>query len=273
MLLLIVALMAISAATLVTSIAFDIKRDREEETIHRGVQYSRAIRLYYRKFGRYPRSIDDLLSANQMRFLRKRYKDPMTGNDFKVLHFGEVQMSIGGAMGGGLIPGAGVPGANGSNGQNPNSPVGQASAFENPESDASDGSTQSSSGSQSASTNDTNDSSDPSASDQPAQTFGGGPIVGVASTSKGTSIREFDKKRKYNEWLYLYTPLMERWGLIKTPYQAQQLFQGVMPQPTVLPGQTTGYGTGAPGVGAPPTSTNGENDNNNQSGGPTEQQP
>ena len=78
-LLLVMALMAIFAAVIVSSVTFDIKRDREEEMIHRGVQYSRAIRAYYKKFSRYPAKIEDLENTNQMRFLRKRYKDPLTG--------------------------------------------------------------------------------------------------------------------------------------------------------------------------------------------------
>jgi type II secretory pathway pseudopilin PulG len=53
-LLLAMALMVIFAGVIVPSITFEIKRDREEEMIHRGVQYSRAIRAYYKKFGRYP---------------------------------------------------------------------------------------------------------------------------------------------------------------------------------------------------------------------------
>ena len=79
---------------IVSSITFDIKRDREEEMIHRGVQYSRAIRAYYKKFSRYPAKIEDLENTNQMRFLRKRYKDPLTGKDFKLLHYGEAKMSM-----------------------------------------------------------------------------------------------------------------------------------------------------------------------------------
>ena len=111
------ALMIIFAAVIVPSITFDIKRDREEEMIHRGVQYSRAIRAYYKKFGRYPTKIEDLESSNNLRFLRKRYKDPencKSGKcaDFKLLHFGEVQMSLSG-MGGGTIPGASPIGAAG----------------------------------------------------------------------------------------------------------------------------------------------------------------
>src|SRR5712672_1739261 len=96
---LVMALMVIFAAAIVPSITFEIKRDREEEMIHRGVQYSRAIRTYYKKFGRYPTKIEDLESTNNLRFLRKRYKDPLTGKDFKLLHFGDVKLTF---TGGGL---------------------------------------------------------------------------------------------------------------------------------------------------------------------------
>src|ERR1700736_3576230 len=116
-LLLVMALLMIFAGAIVPSITFDIKRDREEEMIHRGVQYSRAIRAYYKKFGRYPTKVEDLESTNNLRFLRKRYKDPLNCKnskcaDFKLLHFGDVQMSLGG-IGGGTIPGASAIGTNG----------------------------------------------------------------------------------------------------------------------------------------------------------------
>src|ERR1700751_5385446 len=104
-LLLAMALMVIFAGVIVPSITFDVKRDREEEMIHRGVQYSRAIRGYYKKFGRYPTKIEDLENTNQLRFLRKRYKDPLTGKDFKLLHYGEAKLSLNG-VGGGAIAGA-----------------------------------------------------------------------------------------------------------------------------------------------------------------------
>src|SRR5580698_7526262 len=113
-LLLVMALMAIFAAVIVSSVTFDIKRDREEEMIHRGVQYSRAIRAYYKKFSRFPAKIEDLENTNQLRFLRKRYKDPLTGKDFKLVHFGEMKMAGSMGMGGGTIPGASTVGANGS---------------------------------------------------------------------------------------------------------------------------------------------------------------
>src|ERR1700737_925447 len=91
-LMLVVALLAIAALAVAPDLAFETRRDREEELIHRGVQYSRAVRAYFKKFGRYPTKLEDLESANNLRFLRKRYKDPVNGQDFKLLHFGEVKM-------------------------------------------------------------------------------------------------------------------------------------------------------------------------------------
>jgi len=95
-LMMIAALVVIALSAAIPTIKLELRRDREEELIHRGVQYSRAIRRYFKRFGRYPVSLDDLESANNMRFLRKRYKDPVTGEDFKLLHFGEIKMTFGG---------------------------------------------------------------------------------------------------------------------------------------------------------------------------------
>src|SRR5216684_9036471 len=91
--------LVIAAAAVLPAISFEIRRDREEELIHRGVQYSRAIRTYYKKFGRYPSRIEELESTNNMRFLRKRYKDPITGKDFKLLHLSDVMQARGPGLG------------------------------------------------------------------------------------------------------------------------------------------------------------------------------
>src|SRR5215470_1296519 len=100
-LLLSVALLSIGFLAMVESIEFQVKRDREEELIHRGVQYSRAVRRFFKKFGRYPTRIEELENTNNVRFLRKRYKDPMnrdpkTGQerDFKILHLQDVRISF-----------------------------------------------------------------------------------------------------------------------------------------------------------------------------------
>ena len=44
-----------------------IKRDREEEMIHRGTEYARAIKKFYKKNGRYPATLDDL-DKGQIRY-------------------------------------------------------------------------------------------------------------------------------------------------------------------------------------------------------------
>jgi type II secretory pathway pseudopilin PulG len=268
-LLLMMAVMAIVAATVVTDIKFEIQRDREEEMIHRGVQYSRAIRVYYKKFGRYPATIENLENTNQLRFLRKRYKDPITGKDFKLLHFGEVRMGLAGmpGMGGGVIPGANTVGPNGTltPTDTSNSSFGNNNAFGNPSAfgqnaqtppkNATD-SSQTGTDSQSVSSGGTTDNGDQTSSngdqtssDQPVRTFGGMPIVGVASTSKGPTIREFDKKKKYNEWLFIYDPSMDRGLLITTPYQPQLQMFGMAPQNFNQQNPTPGLGTSAPGTG------------------------
>src|SRR5256885_17101043 len=111
MLMLVVTLLAIAAAAIVPTMAFQIRRDREEELIHRGVQYSRAVRRYVKKFGRYPTRLEELENTNNLRFLRRQYKDPITGKDFKLLHLGEVQVNFGAGIAGANAPGAhpGVP--------------------------------------------------------------------------------------------------------------------------------------------------------------------
>jgi len=44
--------------------------------IHRGTQYTRAIRLYYKKNGRYPAKIEDLENTNNQRFCANGTKIP-----------------------------------------------------------------------------------------------------------------------------------------------------------------------------------------------------
>ena len=260
MLMLFITVLAIAAAAVAPSITFQIQRDREEELIHRGVQYSRAVRRYVKKFGRYPMRVEELENTNNMRFLRKRYKDPVTGQEFKVLHLGEVQFAFGGGIAGaspvnGVNAVPGVPTLGGAaqalGAQAQSSPAGgitnttqgtagtsdqnQNAAAQNPQSG--DGNTQQpDSGSQAQ-------GSSGNANTTP-QTYGGGPIVGVVSTSKKETIRVFNKKNHYNQWQFIYDPNSDRGGLLNTP--AQPPLQGVAPQlgQTGQPGQPTTSGPG-----------------------------
>ena len=54
LLILMVALIFVSFSAIVPKIRFQAQRDREEELYFRGMQYQRAIQLFFRKFGRYP---------------------------------------------------------------------------------------------------------------------------------------------------------------------------------------------------------------------------
>lgn len=81
------ALLAISLYREIPRVAFETQRQKEQLLIERGEQYKRAIQLFYRKNARYPQKIEDLENTNNIRFLRKRYKDPMTGKDeWRVIH-------------------------------------------------------------------------------------------------------------------------------------------------------------------------------------------
>src|ERR1700722_18468784 len=75
-----IALMLLAMSVAAPIVARSLRRDRDVEAVHRGNQYVRAIQLYYKKFGHYPGSIDQLEKTNEIRFLRQKYADPITGN-------------------------------------------------------------------------------------------------------------------------------------------------------------------------------------------------
>jgi type II secretory pathway pseudopilin PulG len=97
------------------------QREKEAELVFRGEQIARAIGLYQRRFANAPApSIDFLV---EQRFLRKKYKDPITNDDFQVLtsgtnasapgqisslqsSFQQLQSSLGVGRGGGAAGGA-----------------------------------------------------------------------------------------------------------------------------------------------------------------------
>jgi type II secretory pathway pseudopilin PulG len=79
-------LVAIALLSLMLSIAMPtwrtmIQREKEEELIWRGQQYDRALQLYRKKNAVPGVPNVDLLVEG--RFLRKKYKDPITNGDFE----------------------------------------------------------------------------------------------------------------------------------------------------------------------------------------------
>ena len=277
--LLMMAFMIITA-TYVTAprLVQQIKRDREEEMIHRGTEYARAIKKFYKKNGRYPSTLDDL-DKGQIRYLRKRYTDPLTKDGkWKLLHYGDIATllnaagpgtpaaalaSQGGALGAGgaVVPGGAAgqgnfnfggaqqqqqiqqlqPGANtgfatnSSQGFTPQGAPGGTAGFAT---SSDQGSGDQSGNNQSSGFGNNNPQSSGFGNNQPGgfgnqpgsspfgqattgnQQFGGGAIVGVASMSKEKTIRIYNKKKTYDEWQFIYNPIMDQQNvLLRGPYQ------------------------------------------------------
>jgi len=84
------AMIAIALYMEIPRVSFESQRQKEQLLVSRGEQFKRAIQLYFRasRRTRYPVDLDDLdRGLNNMRFLRHRYKDPMTGKDeWRIIH-------------------------------------------------------------------------------------------------------------------------------------------------------------------------------------------
>jgi type II secretory pathway pseudopilin PulG len=226
------ALLIISLAVAVPKVRESIQRDREIETMNRGKQYIRGIKMYYKKFHAYPPNIDALVKTNEIRFLRKRYTDPITGkDDWKPIMFGQnkTPMAIGffgQPLAGTTLAGTGSGGIAGAT-----SITGGDSGSSNSNTGISGGSSTSGGSSifggsstfGSSSPTDTTGSSGAtgttgsSGTDQSSggslssnQTFGGGGIIGFSPGSEKQSILVYKKKNHYNEWEFLYSPLSDQ---------------------------------------------------------------
>ncbi len=210
-LLLFMALLIIAAGTAATDIAFSIRREREEELIHRGVQYRRAIRAFTKKTGRFPMRLEELDNTDGQRFLRKHYKDPITGKDFKLVHMSDIQIY---ANPGAVVPNAGVDADTGTvsgdaaNGEKASVPS-TGSGSNPPDPSLSPGSQTAQRGAAGAGS--------PNASSSGEQPIVGGLIVGVVSSSKAQTIREFSRKKHYNEWRFYYDTAFDQYYLMNAP--------------------------------------------------------
>ena len=268
-----VAAMIIAAAAVTPNLLTQGRREKEAEMVWRGEQYSRAIGLYYRKFGKYPTKVEDLTKqTNGVRFLRQAYTDPMNKDDgsWRFIYVGPNGQLIGSlrqtnllqstlsttglggvlSLGGGLqplappgtapgaAPGA-APGMNGAPGPGlPGQQTNPASA------------------------------TNPLASQpQPLDgTVMGGNIIGVGSKIKKPSVRIYLGGDTYQEWEFIWNPT----GQIALPIQAP-----VNPNanPTGAPNGTNPNGANPNGVSPTGTNPNGMNPNGGNPNGPEEQPP
>lgn len=92
------AMMIIAAGVAMPSLLTQGQREKEEEMIWRGEQYARAVKLFYRKNGRFPQSMDQLVKPQlNVRFLRRAYEDPMNTEDgtWRLIYVGPSGQLIG----------------------------------------------------------------------------------------------------------------------------------------------------------------------------------
>jgi len=142
-----------------------VQREKEEELVFRGEQIAHSIGMFQKKFANaYPPSIDVLV---EQKFLRKKYKDPVTNEDFVPLTQAQQQSNTPGGPAGGR---GGQPTQGQRGGPAPGAgPLGLVS------------------------------------SGSPGGAPAGG-IIGVTSKSTATSIRLYKGRSHYNEWAFVYTP-------------------------------------------------------------------
>jgi type II secretory pathway pseudopilin PulG len=101
------AVMSIMMSVVLPVWRHEAQREKEEELVFRGLQYVRAIRLYQAKMRTLPPGFDALVDGH---FIRKRYKDPITNDDFEPL--GAAQQAQPGAPGQTGQPGGRGPAGN-----------------------------------------------------------------------------------------------------------------------------------------------------------------
>lgn len=191
---LLMTLMIIAMSIEIPRIAQQVKREKEEELVRRGKEYATAIKRYYHKAGAYPTSLQQLENTNRLRFLRRKYKDPITGDEeWHLVRVGEAQIKIPPPAAGGTL----------TTGTLTTSPTGQQAPLGAPGGQPGGGPPGQQNPPGKLGTLTTSNIGN-------GQTAGGGFIIGVASNSKGEGIKEFNDTNHYNEWLFVYDPRLEQ---------------------------------------------------------------
>ena len=263
------ALIVIGLMRVIPKALVEGQREREEEVIFRGQEYQRAIQAYVRRFGRYPNSLEELENTNRIRFLRRRYRDPLTKEgQWRFIHIGpggtfpdaktsmalpsqptvnlglplspEMQKSSGAAQ----PPSVPAGGPAGFPGMMPfgTTPTTAPSPFQpglSPAGGANPGLPPAFSPSANPTANPAQQPRAAATAQQQQQnpvlgTIGGGAIAGVASLNTGEGIKVWKGYKKYEEWEFIYDFRQDPFGLA-----AVTRVSGVAAQPGLgaVPGQ------------------------------------
>jgi hypothetical protein len=244
-----ILLLVLAAAAAAPRVLTDGKREKEVEMIWRGHQYVRAIKLYYRKTGKFPTNIEDLTKPKMgsFRFLRQVYKDPMNKVDgsWRLLYVGAagqiigslkpqptgVQLPAAGGFGQPVSSLNGAAAAPAAGAQATSGALAPGKAADGPASDAGTGSAPAGSDA-----TDTNSAFQPLSSDS---TIIGGNIIGVASKVNQPSLKVYEKAKRYRLFEFYWDPSKDT---------ASAIQQGLQPGPGLgqnINGATPG-GTSAP---------------------------
>jgi len=253
-LMLAVAMLVITMLGVAWNFKRGIQRDREVEMIHRGEQYERAVQRYYRKNRSYPASIEQLEKANNIRYLRKKYKDPMSPDgSWKIAHDTDIlSLSLKTGVGPNSTTGAGTgTSATSTTSSQPSSTdTGSSASGTNQSTDAAASTTTTTTATTTGGTGLLSQGNNAAAS---GQVLGGGVMVGVVSKSAAQGIHSFGDKSKYNEWFFIYDPRQDTGkSLLVGPYDPKR-FVGTFSTGPVNPTNPGANGPQTPNTGAPGT--------------------
>jgi hypothetical protein len=234
------------------------QREKEEEMIWRGKQYVRGIKLYYRKTGRFPTSVDDLTKPKlgSLRFMRQAYKEPMNKEDgsWRMIYVGPSGQLIGSLKPPQTFQMPGQPGTPAGANPQPTTSFGASGFGQSPPAQAGaqqgqpgqqQGATQSGtntgqpgSGAQGSNATTADDAANatPSGmvnSDTPLM---GGNIIGVGSKVNKRSIIVYDKAKNYRLFEFVWNPSKDMANALN-----QQIGAPIQNQQGIGPGQS-GFG-------------------------------
>jgi hypothetical protein len=284
MVMFLVLVMVIGSQVALQNLYTQGRRLREDDMIWSGNQYARAIRLYFRKTGHYPQSLDDLKTGlPELSFLRHAaYKDPTNSAEegvWRLIYVNASGQIIGSVryatlqqmalmdLNGGTIPATPTPGSIGtpvssmgldSGTSSANNPNAQATApGGNTSAQPPSGSTpdNSAGGSQAPNSGQAGSSDQTSSSSQPVNPLSllkptgpvDGPVLGAFLTGVGGGTKSDSPSIK----VYNFGKKYKDWEFIWNPLEdqaraAQQALSGAGTQPVGQPGTPLGFGISNP---------------------------
>jgi type II secretory pathway pseudopilin PulG len=183
------SVMSIMLATALPTWRTIAQREREAELVFRGQQYVQAIELFSRRTGGFPPSLNVLREG---RFIRKLYKDPITNGDFQPVFLGQVGVG-------------GMPVAPGQQPQQPGPGRGLIGAPGQQQQSSLGAGASPLTGAAPQMPPGTGRGLGPASPFGQASTPGAGPIIGVTSRSTAQSLRLYNGRNRYNEWLFVST--------------------------------------------------------------------